>query len=59
LNSNKLYEELGPDDLYGFDLQKYYDLDLPSFAYFDPSDKTQYNMYGDPILKYQILDNGQ
>lgn len=59
LNSDRLYEELGPDDLYGFDLQKYYDLDLPSFAFFDPSDKTQYNMYGDPILKYQILDNDQ
>lgn len=59
LNSNKLYEELGPDDLYGFDLQKYYDLDLPSFAFFDPSDKSQYNIYGDPIFKYRILDNGQ
>lgn len=59
LNSNKLYEELGPDDLYGFDLQKYYDLDLPSFAFFDPSDKSQYNIYGDPIFQYRILDNGQ
>ena len=59
LNSNKLYEELGTDDLYGFDLQKYYDLDLPSFAFFNPSDKSQYNIYGDPIFQYQIWDDGK
>lgn len=59
LNADRLYEELGPDDLYGFDLQKYYDLDLPSFAFFDPSDKSQYNIYGDPKFKYRIWDNGK
>lgn len=59
LNADRLYEELGPNDLYGFDLQKYYDLDLPSFAFFDPSDKSQYNIYGDPIFKYRIWDNGK
>lgn len=59
LNADRLYEELGSDDLYGFDLQKYYDLDLPSFAFFNPSDKSQYNIYGDPIFQYQIWDNGK
>lgn len=51
LNERAYYEGLMGMDLYGVDLQKYYNLDAPSFAIFNETDP-QYDQFGNPILRY-------
>lgn len=58
LTDNAYFEGLQGRDIFGIDLIKYYNLDTPSFAYFDIKNPI-YDDFGNPKLTYVTLKDGK